>query len=71
MPKIQRVDSRERPSAERTQEVYRLYLYEKEVVVAMQTIDVIIWCALVGLVCYRIGFWVGVWVMTRKEKDDG
>lgn len=37
----------------------------------MQTVDVIIWCALVGLVCYRIGFWVCAWIMTRKEKEDG
>lgn len=34
----------------------------------MQTIDVIIWCALVGMVCYRIGFWVAVWALSREGK---
>ena len=37
----------------------------------MQTIDVIAWCIFIGLICYRIGFWVCAWIVTRKDKEDG
>jgi hypothetical protein len=37
----------------------------------MQTIDVIVWCIFVGLICLRIGFYIGVYTLTRKDEEDG